>query len=69
MILVDKHKIYIFYFQKGVPKAIGFFNGNKDLLVKAGETLKIAVPFQSSPKPTVIWSKVKKNYISKIKLK
>ncbi|CAF0846330.1 unnamed protein product [Brachionus calyciflorus] len=40
------------------PKAFGFFNGSKDLVVKAGETLKITVPFQGSPRPTAIWSKV-----------
>ena len=40
------------------PKALGFFNGSKDLVVKAGETLKITVPFQASPRPKAIWSKV-----------
>lgn len=40
------------------PKAFGFFNGNKDLTVKAGELLKITVPYQGSPKPTTFWSKV-----------
>ncbi len=48
----------------GVPKALGFFNGSKDLIVKAGEVLKIAVPFQSSPKPATSWSKVSAQIIS-----
>jgi hypothetical protein len=31
----------------------------KEIIVKAGEVLSIKVPFQSSPKPQVSWSKVK----------
>lgn len=37
---------------------MGFFNGSKDLTVRAGETLRIIVPYQASPKPKVTWSKV-----------
>lgn len=40
------------------PKAFGFINGFKEMTVKAGETLRIVVPFQGSPKPTTNWSKV-----------
>jgi titin len=40
------------------PKAYGFINGNKEITVKAGETLRITVPYQGSPKPTTHWSKV-----------
>ena len=41
-----------------IPRVVGFFNGAKEIIVKAGETLKINVPFISSPKPNVYWSKV-----------
>lgn len=40
------------------PKALGFLNGTKELIVKAGETLKISIPFKASPRPNAIWSKV-----------
>lgn len=40
------------------PKAYGFVNGHKEMTVKAGETLRIVVPYQGSPKPTTNWSKV-----------
>ena len=40
------------------PKALGFFNGYKEMVVKAGDTLRISVPFQGSPRPTVAWSKI-----------
>ena len=36
---------------------IGFFNGNKEVVVKKNEILKITVPFLSSPRPKVIWLK------------
>jgi hypothetical protein len=42
----------------GAPKTLGFYNGQKEITVRAGETLRITVPYQSSPKPTVNWSKV-----------
>lgn len=40
------------------PKAYGFVSGYKEMTVKAGETLKIVVPYQGSPRPTTSWSKV-----------
>lgn len=40
------------------PKAFGFINGHKEMTVKAGETLRIVVPYQGSPKPTTNWSLV-----------
>ena len=40
------------------PKAFGFVNGQKEMVVKAGDTLRIVVPFQGSPKPNTNWSKV-----------
>lgn len=40
------------------PKAFGFVNSQKEMTVKAGETLRIVVPYQGSPRPTTHWSKV-----------
>jgi len=41
------------------PKASGGFYGSiKEIIIKSGEILRINIPYQASPKPQVIWSKV-----------
>jgi hypothetical protein len=47
-----------FFFHKGAPRALGIHNGIKEVTVKAGEDLKINIPFEGSPKPKVAWTKV-----------
>jgi titin len=40
------------------PKALGFYGSIKEINIKSGETLKISIPFQASPKPDITWLKV-----------
>ena len=50
--------INLYYIKKGAPKSFGFINGNKEITVKAGDPLRILVPFSSSPRPKVSWLKL-----------
>lgn len=48
----------MFSFKSAAPKVVGITNNTKEITVRAGEDLKIKIPYQGSPEPKTTWTKV-----------